>query len=59
MDRAHLGLQHCAVVRNMEKCVEAKTKRTRSGWDPCRSDEEAHWDQASEERDVGMVVMRV
>ena len=40
--------------------VEANAKRTRAGWDPCRSDEEAGWDQDSEveERDVGMVVMK-
>ena len=38
--------------------VEVKAKRTRSGWDPCWSDEEAHWGQASEEREVGMVVMK-
>ena len=37
--------------------AEAYAKRTRSGWDPCWSDEEAHWDQASEEREVGIVVM--
>ena len=23
--------------------VEVKAKCTRAGWDPCRSDEEAHW----------------
>ena len=29
---------------------DANAKRTRGGWDPCRSDEEALWGQASEER---------
>ena len=38
--------------------AEANAKRTRGGWDPCRSDEEAHWDQASEAREVGMMVMK-
>ena len=37
--------------------VEANAKRTRGGWDPCRSDGEALWGQASEEREVGIVVM--
>ena len=39
---------------------EANAKRTRGGWDPCRSNEEAGWDQATEDRErgVGMGVMR-
>ena len=34
----------------------ANTKRTDGGQDPCWSDEEALWTQASEDREVGMVV---
>ena len=37
--------------------AKENAKRTCGGWDPCRSDEEALWGQASGEREVGMVVM--
>ena len=38
--------------------TEANAKRTSGGWDPCWSDEEAHWDQVSAAREVGMMVMK-
>ena len=59
VDQAHLGLQHCVVVRNAEDEYGGERElRTCGGWDPYWSDQEAGWDQASEEREVGMVVMK-
>ena len=42
-----------------KKSAGANTKRTNGGQDPCRSDEEALWTQASEDGEVGMVVSMV